>query len=415
MCSKCISLSEQVVRTSGNYTFPQQVRIPGGWVLRENETLPNASNKDFYANEGMMRNRSIAWTSHEIPEAGLDLTNYDGERNCGPGDFYCPDTYLSVTFTTNPGRTINFRNSSTLALAIQYLQADNSWKENETTWQDTQVTAQECGLYFCINEYETSLEQGVLKERVVNSWTNKTADSHHPHPDETGRQYREYREYLNNTLDMFPDYINLTDLQLFVPSEHNRSSIKKTFNITQPSIALLFNNIRQGIQELNYLNYTRWDGTETFIYPSFGLNRPPAMVFGLGEAGNVSASVEKVALSLTKWMRDRELTSSPVRGEATVMTIITRVRWHFLIFPAVVHLLGLVFAVVSIWETNRLKRPAWKSSMLAALSHAPDGELRERLREAATPDDIQEVGRKNKVMIECQDGGGRLVSKEEIA
>lgn len=96
------------------------------------------------------------------------------------------------------------------------------------------------------------------------------------------------------------------------------------------------------------------------------------------------------------------------------MTVITRVRWEFLVFPAVVHLLGFVFAVVSIWETNSLKKPAWKSSMLAALSHAPDGELRERLREAATPDDIQEVGRKNKVMMECQDGRSRLMSKEQI-
>lgn len=199
ICSRCIDLSEHAVRTSGNYTFAQRFSVPGGWQLQKNETLPEVSNKDLFANWGLLGKRTIAWTRHEIPELRLDLTNYDGKRKCGSGNVECPDTYLSVTFTTNPGRTINFRNSSTLVLAIQYLQADKSWRENETTWQHTQVTTQECGLYFCVNEYETSLEQGVLKERVVNSWTSKTADSHNP---PGPGNLIEYRQHLNNTLDL---------------------------------------------------------------------------------------------------------------------------------------------------------------------------------------------------------------------
>ncbi|KAI8717954.1 hypothetical protein NCS52_00872800 [Fusarium sp. LHS14.1] len=409
ICSKCIDLSEHAVRTSGNYTFPQQWGLPGGWKLQKNETLPEVSNKDFYVNQDLFGKRLVAWTRHEIPELGLDLTNYDGKRKCGSGNVVCPDTYLSVTFTTNPGHTINFRNSSTVFLTIQYLQANKSWRQNETTWQDTKVTTQECGLCFCVNEYETSLEQGVFKESVVNSWTNKTANSH-----SGSSNVMEYRQYLNNTLDLFPYHANLTDLQLFVPDERNKGLVKETFNITDPSIVVLFKTIRRGLQAVDRYDAPGWNGTETFIYPSFGVNRPPGILFGLGESENVSVSVEKVALSLTKWMRDRELTSSPEHGKATVMTVITRVRWEFLIFPAVTHLLGVVFAVVSIWETNSLKRPAWKSSMLAALSHAPDGELREKLREAATPDDIQEVGRKTKVIMEYQDGRSRLTSKEEI-
>lgn len=194
------------MRTSGNYTFPRSIRVPGGWPLEKNETLPEVSNKDSFANWGLFGENIIPWTRHEIPELGLDLTNYDGKRKCGSGNVECPDTYLSATFTTNLGRTINFCNSSVLVLAIQYLQADKSWRENETTWQGTHVEAQECGLYFCVNEYETSLEQGVLKERVVNSWTNKTANSHNP---PSPGSLIEYRQHLNNTLDLFPYYDNL--------------------------------------------------------------------------------------------------------------------------------------------------------------------------------------------------------------
>ncbi|KAM0428189.1 hypothetical protein ACHAPT_007090 [Fusarium lateritium] len=273
-------LSNRVKKSSGNLT------LPGGWILHKNEALPEVSNKDLFANKARLNKGPLPWTRFEVPEARLNLTNYDGKSKCGSGNDNCPDTYLSANFTTNPGRTINFRNHSILILAIQYLEADDRWRENKTIWQETPVTAEECGLYFCVNEYETSLKQGILKEKVVKSWTNKTINSYNSHPDDD------------------------------------------------------------------------WRGTENFIYPSFGLNRPPAFVLGLGDAGDVPASVEEVASSLTKWMRDRELAPSPVRSEATVMTVITRVRWEFLIFPAVMHLLELAFVVVSIWETNALKRLA---------------------------------------------------------
>ncbi|UPL03817.1 hypothetical protein LCI18_014751 [Fusarium solani-melongenae] len=280
ICSRCIDLSEHAVRTSGNYSSPQSISLPGGW--QRNDTLTEVSNKDFFANWGLFGEEPIPWTRHEIPELGLDLTNYDGKRKCGPGNVECPDTYLSVTFTTNPGRTMSFRNSSNLVLAIQYLQADKSWRENETTWQETHVETQECGLYFCVNEYETSLEQGVLKERVVNSWTNKTANSHnapvpsnlteYPHNAPVPSNLTEYRQHLNNTLDLFPNYRNLTDLQLFVPDEHNKGLVKETFNITQPSIVLLFDNIRRGLQEADGRDAPPWNGTRSFVYPSFGFD-----------------------------------------------------------------------------------------------------------------------------------------------
>lgn len=78
----------------------------------------------------------------------------------------------------NPGQTHTFQDMKTLLLAFQYLQANPSWMNNETTWEDTKVTAGECGLYFCINEYEPVLNQGVLHEETQKSWTDKVSDSY---------------------------------------------------------------------------------------------------------------------------------------------------------------------------------------------------------------------------------------------
>lgn len=59
-------------------------------------------------------------------------------------------------------------------LAVQMIQADDSWRDNESLWEDTTVTAQECSLHFCINAYDTNIEKGILKESIIDSWTDRT-------------------------------------------------------------------------------------------------------------------------------------------------------------------------------------------------------------------------------------------------
>jgi hypothetical protein len=52
------------------------------------------------------------------------------------------------------------------------------------------------------------------------------------------------------------------------------------------------------------------------------------------------------------------------------------------------------------WETQKLKRPALKDSILATLAYAPDEDLRLCLKQAAATERLQEVGRKLEVRWE---------------
>lgn len=124
-----------------------------------------------------------------------------------------------------------------MIMAVQMIQADDSWRDNETLWEDTTVTAQECSLQFCINAYDTKIEKDILKESVIDSWTDRTPNSYKSTYNDVNNEL--YEAYTNYTLDHWDDS-ERTDLQLFIPPTENPDTSKlegKTFNITLATVA----------------------------------------------------------------------------------------------------------------------------------------------------------------------------------
>ncbi|RTE77754.1 hypothetical protein BHE90_007760 [Fusarium euwallaceae] len=412
LCSKCQDISQYVKKTSGVIKVPDGISS-SGWVLKKGEKLPDVSNTIPEANMRVVGEK-LDYTKYTVPGINLKISNYNGKtRRESDEDSNYPDTYLTTTATTNPGKTLSFRDSRTLALAIQYFQADETWQDNKTTWEDTPVTAKECGLYFCVNEYESVVEQGVLNEKVLASWANKTVDSY---TDSEGAQ-KEYMKYKNNSLDLAPGYVMVPDLQIYIPDKDFRSRsanlTQQTFNISQTTVVSLIESLKEGFCARSR-NGTECDWeNQVLVYPSLPGDGPPGFMFALGESTDIPGTIENVGLSVTKWMRDRKSKSSPVTGEETRSIVITRVRWAYLAYPTATLLVGFIFAALAIWESSNLKRPVWKDSALATLAYSPDGEFRERLKEAAVSGKLSEVARNTNVSLEYQMGHGKIVSRGE--
>ncbi|KAF4961238.1 hypothetical protein FGADI_475 [Fusarium gaditjirri] len=427
MCSKCKDISRYVMKSSGPVKFPKGIEstAPGeqSWILGPGDRLPDVSNPGPYFDWNNGKN--FTYLKYKIPELGLSISNYNGSRHCKNLTRPCPDTYLSARVTTNPGQTLTFGNLSTMIIAIQYLAANESWVQNKTTWEDTSVSAEECALSLCVNEYYDELSQGVLQETVVSSWMNRDPDSYTS--DEIN--VKAFMKYTNHSLDMGIMLSDLSDLQIKIPDKdfNRQASIlpstmqRQHFNITQPTIIALYNILSDGfggIRGVNNIkdldrNYTDIT-SKKLIYPALGLGQTTAgFLSGLGGSRNIPATLDNVALSLTKWMRDRELENSPMVGNATSMVIITRVRWNYLWFPGTSLIAGIVFTILCMWETQKLKKPALKDSILATLACAPDEDVRLRLKQAVANDKLQEIGRKLEVSWEEDDDFGQLKEKKD--
>ncbi|KAI8649427.1 hypothetical protein NCS56_01491000 [Fusarium sp. Ph1] len=413
LCSKCQDISQYVKKTTGVIKVPKGISS-SGWILGKGEELPDISNTIPEANMRQV-GKTLDYTKYTVPGINLKISNYNGKtrRVSEDENSAYPDTYLTTTATTNPGKTLFFRDSRTLALAIQYFEANETWQDNKTTWEDTPVTAKECGLYFCVNQYESVVEQGILKEKVLASWANKTVDSY---TDSEGAQ-KEYMKYKNNSLDLAPGYVIVPDLQIYIPDKDFRvrsaNLTQQAFNISQTTVVSLIESLKEGFCARSR-NGTECDWeNQVLVYPSLPGDGPPGFMFALGESTDIPGTIANVASSVTKWMRDRKSKSSPVKGEETRSIVITKVRWAYLAYPTAALLVGFMFAGLAIWESSSLKRPVWKDSALATLAYSPDGEFRERLKEAAVSGKLSEVARNTKVSLEYQMGHGKIVSRGE--
>lgn len=405
VCSSCNDLSGRVKRTTRPIKVPH-VALPGKF----GDDAPDISNKAMEANFGMGGQR-ISITKHRLPEVDLDLSNYHGKSRCPGIKNGCPDTYLAAKVTTNPGHTISFEKLDTMLLAVQFLQANESWQNNQSTWEETAVTSHECSLFFCVNEYEAVVEEGILHEKVVSSWRARNRPSYHSQQ----KEVQQFFEYANETLDMDGAWVGkLSDLQIAITAEdytnHTEKSSQVSYNITEESIVSILKNLKGGFNLEDCVSdpsCTAQSGR--YIYPALGGPKPPGLLTGLGETNNITLTFENVALSLTKWMRDREFaSSSTARGNATTTIVITRVQWEFLGFPAATLAAGIIFAALSIWEAQRLRRQAWKDSAMATLAHAPTGDFKAKLQMAAATGKIADVGKSSGVIMKYRDGLGRL-------
>ncbi|EXK28852.1 hypothetical protein FOMG_14741 [Fusarium oxysporum f. sp. melonis 26406] len=158
----------------------------------------------------------------------------------------CPDTCLSARVTTNPGQTLTFGSLSTIVMAIQYLVSNETWLYDKTPWEDTKVSARECALSLCVNEYHDVLSQGVLQETVVSSWTDREPGSY----TNDDKNFKAFIKYTNHSLDMGILLVDLSDLQIKIPDrdyKRQASALRKQyFNITQTTIVALQNVLSDG-------------------------------------------------------------------------------------------------------------------------------------------------------------------------
>lgn len=73
----------------------------------------------------------------------------------------------------------------------------------------------------------------------------------------------------------------------------------------------------------------------------------------------------------------------------------------------------MMFAVLCMWETEKLKKPALKDSILATLACAPDEDLRLCLKQATATERLQEAGRKLEVRWKEDGEFGQLEEKKD--
>ncbi|GAP84406.2 putative pyridoxamine 5 -phosphate oxidase [Rosellinia necatrix] len=273
------------------------------------------------------------------------------------------------------------QNRNTLLYSFQMIQAAKTFGENVTTWQETEVVASECALFFCVNLYQAEMRNGLLKEQVITSWSdrksasyiamaNTTHDITTP-PFENEAQFDfNHTHYLYDSVEV--DFLR-QDVEMTIPQNDRIQygiPLDTKFGLSQNTvhtIGQVFNNYFSDDYYSDDLVYE--DGS-----------RPTSMLGYLYHSSNTSATVGNIAKAMSIYLR--RAYGSTHTGVAHEWVICFEIQWAYLTIPIFSILLGISFCVGCMLHTRRLGLEPWKTDLIATLAHSTDWEIRDDLRNA---------------------------------
>ncbi|KAJ4369470.1 hypothetical protein N0V86_009305 [Didymella sp. IMI 355093] len=315
-----------------------------------------------------------------------NIRNYIGPfDNIKPGERNAQRTYMTANSTFEADRTISFQHLDTLIMAIIIMRASDDFLASRSVWEDSKPTATECALYLCANAYQSTSENNMVSEQLLQSWTQKAPGSYKYDPESayfpnnTGADT--WVESLGNNL--YDARVNRTDLQLVIPKDMSTEypdDMRREFNVSHSFIFSAIDHlIKFSKQNLPNCGGPAPDEAWDMLGVPWLNDKMPPIVDALWNSTDLTTTFDNVARSLTNQIRN----SSPDRhqGRLQKWTIHVRVDWAYLAYPVTILVAGIIYVILTIIESTRLRLPVWKESALPTLLHGFDDETQKLLRE----------------------------------
>ncbi|KAF3033904.1 hypothetical protein E8E12_004997 [Didymella heteroderae] len=322
-----------------------------------------------------------------------NIRNYIGPlNNVEPGKANAQRTYMTANSTFQANRTLSFQHLDTLLMAILVMRASDDWLASKVVWEDTKPTATECALYLCANAYQSTSENNVVKEHLLGSWAQRTPDSYKYNPDSAYFQDNPGADAWVESLgsELYDARVNRTDLQLVIPEKMSAdypADMRRHFNVSHSfifsAIGYLISYTKRDLPiyglPVGSGNVTAPDETWDMLGVPWLNDEMPPIVDALWNSTNLTVTFDNVARSLTNQIRS----SSPDRhqGKLQKWTLHVHVDWAYLAYPVTILVAGILYVVLTIIESTRLRLPVWKESALPTLLHGFDDDTQRLLRE----------------------------------
>lgn len=327
---------------------------------------------------------------------------------------------MTARGTTNRSETISFTGSNTFVIGFSIINADPAFLENNVSWESSKPIATECGLQFCTKFYNPQVNQGQLSDKLAGSSINRNMESLAPHGfnESCVQQWYQMTDYgLSYEVGQ---HLNLprSDLQLFVTDAEARqyglsSESARTFNISDRTLKSSLSWMKQTLTQEQMTWYAAVEAVNIWNFVGNSFWNQSTIAISLTNHSNLMETFDRVADSMTVWMRNLGYAERPVTGTTLLWVLHVRVRWAFMALPVATTLGGCVYCLVIMFETRRLRLNPWRDSCLAIMAHGVGDGLREKLRYA---DDVGREGMKTegrKLRIILSDYGDGMMLRDE--
>ncbi|KAK0815463.1 hypothetical protein LTR59_000536 [Friedmanniomyces endolithicus] len=201
----------------------------------------------------------------------------------------------------------------------------------------TAVTANVCGLWFCVQAYETTISNGVLSQKIIGNWSETDI-----------------------TLDQSSGHINFTN----IPPDIQQAT---PYSVDAGVLVAFGQNPIFGNDNVTYGS----DSLTFYAYTS-------TTVRSLLSIADYASWIDLFALGMANNVRSTGTSSTPPSTYAgTVLASLpfVHVRWAWLAFPAAMVAASLLFLAACIWQTQYLRIEPWKGDALALLLASVDEDV----------------------------------------
>ena len=448
--------AEQTLKTtcpSGNCTWPPYLTL-GVWSACNDVTdqVSRSQSQDypqafFFPNTGapQLGSGPANLTTYSLPN-GLSLNNRD------PNQDYLDQSdplVMSARSNLSPSQTVSFKNETTMLWSTAVLRVPNASDASNGMWTDPtalNVDATECGLFLCLKQYTSRLQNGELIEDSSTISTTRDTNSWQVQFDPEGGTPSSYiySDGVSPAVDAL--YTNITwlprtDLSISVPphAANNTNNVTRV-NASQPGIDTLSHYLSSIFNDGVLTDASLGSAPEglTFnctlnktVIPCGRLNNVTGMVLQqasqtgqlvptfyppvmevLWDNTNLGDMFAVLAESLTIAMRRLASGAPTVSGKLGTLQTLLRVRWAWITLPVVCLVISAVFLLMSILEAKSDATPLWKSGGLAYLAHGLDQQTREKVQRADLSSEMEEASEGIKVRLHRGEDGVLMLRGE---
>lgn len=279
--------------------------------------------------------------------------------------------------TGNKNNSVSFTSHDTLIWSMTMMNSTGieleSWHEN--------YTAIECGLWYCVNSYNSAVKDGILTEFIQPAPSVRKSDSWQPFvKPENLKRVRpsdEFSKSINlfdiSTLSQYDgdgfgySFVGRTDLQL-----------GEGFNLSQTAIysfSKLLNNTfvlpdfggeenMDGMSGNAFVLLSDGGSLDTDRSKNLNCSYAPTAMQNLYHSQNLEETFASLAQSMTNHIRQNSVNNTVVYGKEGKNVVLIRIQPRFLILPVILIFGGVVFLAMILYSTYKNQIPFWGTHTL---------------------------------------------------
>lgn len=337
VCNVCNDLSDQVVEYRDYNVLYTDLQTDNGVGISEMSTafrLPNGLFIDGF--DGW--NYTEKYISVKIP-GGVFMTTYG---------------------TGNASETVSLQDVDTLIWAMTFLKVHPP-QNSSVTWPNLPLEARECGLYYCVNQYDSRIVNGTLSEEV-SEVTSVTRD-----PDSWQVTSSKWAAVLNSSI---VSSLEFNDKLSAAP--RSDLSLGGKYNVSQAAV----NSISSYVNDLFSTNInithnvtaTQQARLNGYIMSDGNLQYKPSSMQAFNTSTDLPATFASLAKSMSNSIRANDDGAKVQAGTNYEMATFYEIEWEWISLHCFFIIAAIIFTALTIYQTRIRGTPAWKSSSLAVLS-----------------------------------------------